>query len=171
SAVPAAPSTTQTGPTPEVLAAIARKKSVLDHVIGEVSRLQNRGGSVDRKGLDNHLPSLREVERIATTAPTMTMGASCMAPMVTPTADEIMSYDQRTKLYLRMFALAFRCDLTRYGSFAQSNGYDSRTYTHLSGNIGDHHGITHNGMYGPMAPTIEMKFVTYFMSVLAYFLE
>ena len=30
---------------------------------------------------------------------------------------------------LRMFALAFRCDLTRYASMAQSNGYDSRVYT------------------------------------------
>ena len=49
---------------------------------------------------------------------------------------------------------------------AQSNGYDSRVYTDLSGNIGDHHGITHNGNYGPMPPTIEMKFVTYFMSEL-----
>ena len=40
-----------------------------------------------------------------------------------------------------------------------------------SGMIGDHHGITHNGQYGPMAPTIEMKFVTYFMSTLAYLLN
>lgn len=170
SAVPAAPSTTQTGPTPEVLAAIARKKSVLDHVIGEVGGLKNKVGAVDRARLDSHLTSLREVERVATMAPPATMGAACMAPAAAPTAEEIMSYDLRTKVYLRMFALAFRCDLTRYASFAQSNGYDSREYTDLTGKMGDHHGITHNGNYGPMPPTIEMKFVTYFMGVLAYLL-
>jgi hypothetical protein len=172
SAVQPAPSTTQTGPTPEVLAAIARKKSILDHVQGEISSLQTRVGSIDKARLDSHLTSVREIERIASTAPSpMTMGAGCMMPAATPTAEEIMSYDMRTKVYLRTFALAFRCDLTRYASFAQSNGYDSRTYTDLSGNVGDHHGITHNGMYGPMAPTIEMKFVTYFMGTLAYLLN
>jgi hypothetical protein len=87
-----------------------------------------------------------------------------------PTADQIMSYSDRTKIYSDMFALAFRCDLTRYASMAQSNGYDSRVYTDLTGNIGDHHGITHNGNYGPMPPTVEMKFVTYFMGQLAYLL-
>jgi hypothetical protein len=172
SAVQPAQSTTQTGPTPEVLAAIARKKSVLDHVIGEIGSLQTRVGSIDKARLDSHLTAVREVERVATTAPSpMTMGASCMMPTAMPTAEEIMGYDTRAKVYLRTIALAFRCDLTRYASFAQSNGYDSRTYTDLSGMIGDHHGITHNGMYGPMAPTIEMKFVTYFMSTLAYLLN
>src|SRR4029078_13551456 len=130
-----------------VLAAIARKKSVLDHVMGEVSGLQKHVGSVDRARLDKHLTSLREVERVATMAPTVSpTGATCMAPAAGPTADELMplSYDARTKLYMRMFALAFRCDLTRYGSFAQSNGYDSREYTDLTGKMGDHHGITHN---------------------------
>jgi hypothetical protein len=171
SAIPPAPSTTQTGPTPEVLAAIARKKSVLDHVMGEISGLQTHVGKVDKARLDNHLTSLREVERIATTMPTTAPNnLTCMAPPV-PTADEIMSYRERTKIYLRLFAMAFRCDLTRYASYAQSNGYDSRTYTDISGNIGDHHGITHNGNYGPMPPTIEMKFVVYFMEQLAFLLN
>ena len=171
SAVPQASSTATSGPTPEVLAAIARKKSVLDHVMGEISSLETRVGTVDKARLDSHLSSLREVERIATMTPTVSPNnLSCMAP-VAPTADEIMSYDLRTKIYLRMFALAFRCDLTRYASMAQSNGYDSRVYTDLTGNIGDHHGITHNGTYGPMPPTVEMKFVTYFMGILAYLLN
>ena len=77
----------------------------------------------------------------------------------------------RSKVYLRLFALAFRCDLTRYASFALSNGYDSRTYTEISGNVGDHHGITHNGMYGPMPPTIERKFVQYFTGLLSFLLD
>jgi hypothetical protein len=171
SAIPAASTTMSTGPTPEAMAAVARKKSVLDHVMGEIGTLQTRVGSVDKTRLDAHLTGLREVERIATTMPaTAPNNLSCMMPMP-PTADEIMSYSDRTKIYSRMFALAFRCDLTRYASMAQSNGYDSRVYTDLSGNIGDHHGITHNGNYGPMPPTIEMKFVTYFMSELAYLLN
>jgi hypothetical protein len=171
SAVPQTSTTMQSGPTPEVLAAVARKKSVLDHVMGEISSLQTRVGTVDKARLDSHLTGLREVERVATMMPTTSPNnLSCMAPPP-PTADEIMSYDLRTKVYLRLFALAFRCDLTRYASMAQSNGYDSREYTDLTGKMGDHHGITHNGNYGPMPPTIEMKFVTYFMGVLAYLLN
>jgi hypothetical protein len=171
SAVPQTSTTAQTGPTPEVQAAIARKKSVLDHVMGEIQTLQTRVGTVDKTRLDSHLTSLREVERVATTMPTTAPNnLSCMAPMP-PTADQIMSYSDRTKIYSDMFALAFRCDLTRYASMAQSNGYDSRVYTDLTGNIGDHHGITHNGNYGPMPPTVEMKFVTYFMGQLAYLLN
>jgi hypothetical protein len=171
SAVPAASTTMQSGPTPEALAAVARKKSVLDHVMGEIGTLQTRVGSVDKARLDSHLTSLREVERIATMTPAVVpSNLSCLAPAM-PTADEVMSYDLRTKIYSRMFALAFRCDLTRYASMAQSNGYDSRVYTDLTGNIGDHHGITHNGNYGPMPPTVEMKFVTYFMGQLAYLLN
>ena len=126
------------------------------------------GWSVDRARLDSHLTALREVERIATAAPSTTMSAACAAPP-TPTADEVMSYDLRSKIYLRVFALAFRCDLTRYASFALSNGYDSREYPEIS--TGDHHGITHNGKYGPNPPNIEMKFVTYFAGLLAYLLK
>jgi hypothetical protein len=171
SAIPPASSTAQTGPTPEALAAVARKKSVLDHVMGEISSLQNRVGTVDKTRLDQHLSGLREVERVATQMPTTApSNLTCMAPMP-PTADQIMSYSDRTKVYSDMFALAFRCDLTRYASMAQSNGYDSRVYTDLTGMIGDHHGITHNGNYGPMPPTVEMKFVTYFMGQLAYLLN
>jgi hypothetical protein len=172
SAVPQTSTTSTSGPTPDVQAAIARKKSVLDHVMGEIGSLENRVGSVDKMRLDAHLTGLREVERVATMMPTVSPNNLTCMPPTAPTADEIMSYDLRTKIYLRMFALAFRCDLTRYASMAQSNGYDSRVYTDLTGSMmGDHHGITHNGNYGPMPPTIEMKFVTYFMGVLAYLLN
>jgi hypothetical protein len=172
SAVPPAATTMQSGPTPQVQAAVARKKSVLDHVMSEISSLETRVGSVDKMRLDAHLSSLREVERIATMTPTVSANNLTCMPPAAPTADEIMSYDLRTKIYLDLFALAFRCDLTRYASMAQSNGYDSRVYTDLTGSmLGDHHGITHNGTYGPMPPTIEMKFVTYFMGVLAYLLN
>src|SRR5262249_19321047 len=40
SAVQPAPSTTQTGPTPERLAAVARKKRILDPAMGDISSLQ-----------------------------------------------------------------------------------------------------------------------------------
>ena len=172
SAIPAAASTTQTGPTPEVLAAIARKKSVLDHVMGEIGSLQNRVGTVDKSRLDSHLTGLREVERIATMMPTaVPSNLSCVAP-TPPTADEIMDYNLRTKIYLRMRS-PWRSAATSRATPAsrRSNGYDSREYTDLTGKMGDHHGITHNGNYGPMPPTIEMKFVTYFMGQLAYLLN
>jgi hypothetical protein len=169
SAVPAAsPGTVQTGPSPQALAALARNKSVLDHVMGEATALSMRVGSVDRARLDEHLTGLREVERVLTSAPPPTL-AGC-SPAAAPTAAEVLSYDLRSKVFLRLIAMAFRCDLTRYVSFALSNGFDSRTYAELS-TLNNYHQITHTGRYGPDPPNVEMKFVTYFAGLCAYLLN
>jgi Protein of unknown function (DUF1552) len=170
SAVPmASPGTVQTGPTPEALAAVAHKKSILDYVMGEVGALSTRVGAVDRARLDEHLTALREVERVLTAAPLPTI-AGCSRP-VAPTSAEAMSYDLRSKVFLRLIAMAFRCDLTRYASFALSNGFDDRSYAELS-TLNNYHQITHTGgHYGPDPPNVELKFVAYFAGLLAYFLN
>jgi len=170
SAVPmASPGTVQTGPTPEALAAIARKKSILDHVMGDVSALSTKVGSVDRARLDEHLTGLREVERVLTSPPPPVL-AGC-SPPVAPTASDALSYDLRSKVFLRLIALAFRCDLTRYASFALSNGFDSRTYPELS-TLNNYHQITHTGgHYGPDPPNVELKFVAYFAGLCAFLLN
>lgn len=170
SAVPmASAGTVQTGPSPEAILAVAHKKSVLDHVMAEVNALSARVGSADRARLDEHLTGLREVERVLTSAPPP-VAAGCAA-IPAPTPDEALSYDLRTKAFLRLFAMAFRCDLTRYASFALSNGFDSRTYAELS-TLNNYHQITHTGgHYGPNPPNVELTFVAYFAGLLAYFLN
>ena len=172
SAVPPASTTMQSGPTPEALAAVARKKSVLDHVMGEISTLQTRVGSVDKARLDSHLTSLREVERIATMAPAVVpSNLSCLAPTM-PTADEVMSYDLRTKIYSRMFALAFQLRPSRATRAWRSPTATTAACTPISRATSAI--TTASRTTAPTArcrPRSEMKFVTYFMGQLAYLLN
>ena len=78
-----------------------------------------------------------------------------------------MDVTLRAKLFLRLIAMAFRCDLTRYVSFALSNGFCSRTYPDLS-TLNNYHQLTHTGgHYGPDPPNVLMKFITYFAGLYA----
>jgi len=166
-------------PSPEVMAAMAHKKSVLDHVMGDIGALNRRVGSVDKARLDEHLTSIQEVERILSAQPA-TVGAGCTSPepiMGDPTAimDGFRGVGSgpagtRAKIFLRLFATAFKCDLTRYASFALSNGFDDRYFPEFGGGMVAHHQITHNGMYGPN-PEIEPKIISFYASLLAYLLH
>jgi hypothetical protein len=180
SAIPAgAGAAGPTKPTPEVMAAMARKKSVLDHVMEDIGVLNRRVGSVDKARLDEHLTSIHEVERILAAAPA-TVGAGCAQPE--PILGDPTTYTDgfrgtgsaiagaRAKIFLRLFATAFKCDLTRYASFALSNGFNDRYFPELGGGTVFHHQITHNGKYGPN-PDIEPKIISFFASLLAYLLD
>ena len=156
-------------PSPDAKAALARKKSVLDAVMAQIDGLRTKVGSTDRMRLDEHLTGLRDAERILTSAPATAAPAGACT-LDTPAMTASLPVADRAKLFLKLFALAFRCDLTRYASFAMSNGYDGRTYPELS-NIDNHHQITHNGGKYGNGPDVEMKFVTYFAGIFAYFLE
>jgi hypothetical protein len=171
SAIPSASAgTATTGPTPQAMAAIARRKSVLDHVLGEATTLQTRVGSADKARLDQHLTSVREVERMLTSPQAAAAASGQCVPIMGPAAADALDVTLRAQIFLRLIALAFRCDLTRYASFAISNGYNSRVYPDLS-TLNNYHQITHTGQYGPNPPTVEMKFITYFGGLLAYLLN
>ena len=157
-------------PSADVLAAQARKKSVLDQVMSEFGPLSQRVGSVDRARLDEHLTGLREVERVLTAAPPTTVASAMCTTPVDATAAEAMDVTLRAKVFLRLIAMAFRCDLTRYASFALSNGFNSRTYPELS-TLNNYHQLTHTGHYGPDPPNVLMKFITYFAGLYAYLLN
>jgi len=134
--------------------------------MSEFAPLAQRVGSADRARLDEHLTGLREVERVLTAAPQAMSSATCAKP-ADPAAGETMDVTLRAKLFLRLIAVAFRCDLTRYVSFALSNGFCSRTYPDLS-TLNNYHQLTHTGgHYGPDPPNVLMKFITYYAGLYA----
>jgi len=170
-----------TGPSPNAIAAIAQKKSVLDYVLGELGTLRGRVGSADQARIDEHLSSIREVERILTSTPSATtVGCKAPAPITDPMSVSdggvakpvgMAVANARAQVFLRLFATAFKCDLTRYASFAMSNGFDDRRAPEFGGGMVGHHQLTHNGgMYGAGAD-IEMKFVTFYAALLAFLLN
>jgi hypothetical protein len=183
-------------PSPQVLAAIVRKKSVLDYVLGEIGKLHARVGSADKARLDEHVNSIREIERILTANPTVaTTGAECKAPdpigdptllvdpLATPMANEIKDgwpamrpvgigpAKARAEVFLRLFATAFRCDLTRYASFALSNGFDDRRAPELGGGMIGHHQITHGVAPPGGTAAVEAAYVAFYTGLLAFLLD
>jgi hypothetical protein len=88
---------------------------VLDFVKSDVSRLEAKLGSRDRSRLDQHLTSIREIERqldVANQPPS----ASCSNPGITAPSGS-PSDEVAMPLMAKLIAFAFQCDLTRYVMF------------------------------------------------------
>lgn len=93
----------------------ADRRSVLDTVAGDLTRLQGRVGTNDRVRVDEHLASIRELERqvasaaVVCTAPPMPGASTAGSPV-------------RARLLIDLLVMALKCDLTRYASYQLANG-------------------------------------------------
>jgi hypothetical protein len=138
-----------------------RRASVLDGVLAEMAALRSRLGAVDKRKLDIHLESLREVERRVKSEVTTT--ADCSRPVIdTSGVDAAQLYDpSRFPAILRAqidtLVTAFACGLTRVGVVQASNhtselvmsrfagsemhdpGYDMRS--HQASHYGNNHDL------------------------------
>ena len=130
---------------PDPLAAArrrARRKSILDGVLGEMKAMQPKVSGADRARLDSHFTALRELERrlSATAAP------SCVrppAPGPLVLADPAF-FEQIGRAQMDLLAMALACDLTRVASLQ----YSSATSAVIFGWLGcteDHHELSHRG--------------------------
>lgn len=149
----------------------ALRKSVLDAVMTDVSRLQNRVGVADRQRLDQHLTNLRSIEqRIQTT--TTPPPARCTVP-ARPVAigDSRNKEDvsKRNELMSDLLAMSFACDLTRIASVHFSGSFGSTLYWQADPAITTgHHDLTHNE--GGDQPLVH-KSTVFIMEQLNYFLQ
>ncbi len=91
--------------------AAAYRRSVLDYVRADLARLDRRVGRVDHQRLDEHLTSIRELERQST------INAAACTLATAPRDTEAMPGDEYARLMMRLLVMAMRCDLTRYASF------------------------------------------------------
>lgn len=102
---------------PAQLTKTRREKSLLDFVRGDATRLSQRLGGADRARLQQHLDSLRDLEK-EINGIDVAAAASCgTSPMPQP-ADAPLEkqphFDECMRLTAKLLAYAFRCDLTRY---------------------------------------------------------
>lgn len=98
----------------EAQAALLKRKSLMDFLIKDTSRLRDRLASAERQKLETHLSALRDIERRM-----LNVGAlGCVKPLE-PTAydvgdlGELSNMPEFTKLHLDLVISAFACDLTR----------------------------------------------------------
>jgi hypothetical protein len=153
------------GQTPDQIERRRRqRKSVLDHVLDDATRLQARLGSGDRRKLDEYLTAVRQVEsRIEGGTP------ACGAAK--RPADGLR-FDETAKAMAELMVLAFSCDLSRVISYMWGNGLSNRSYAFV-GAPGAHHEISHhqndpdNLRKLQIINTYEMQLVAYLVDGLS----
>ncbi len=94
----------------EIARALARKRSLIDFLKGDVSRLERRLVGPERAKLSAHLAALRDIEARLGAVISCTKPA---APNVPSSLDDIELSEQLVKLHLDIMVQAFACDLTR----------------------------------------------------------
>lgn len=101
-------------PSAEELRATARKKSLLDYLTRDATRLRNRLAGPERLKLDSHLAALRDIEKRLDGN-----GLVCAKP-AQPGAQsldqlgDLSRVPANTRLMLDLAAVAMACDLTRF---------------------------------------------------------
>ena len=132
---------------------LRRRAAVSDFLNGRFAALGRSLGAEDRRLLDSHLQSLREVERRTTGPAPATCDTSRALSSFTPAtlADPTNPTSDAPALTANMqdmVALAFACDLTRVASISMSweggGGSEGLVHTWL-GFRNAHHGMSHHG--------------------------
>jgi hypothetical protein len=115
------------------------KKSVLDSVMADTTRLQTRLGHSDRNKLDEYLGGIRELEKSLDPTATPPPTSSCALGAAPTSGGDLPT---RTKQLLDLTSLAFQCDLTRVATFMLMNGGEYQPFPWL-GVSGDLHNNSH----------------------------
>jgi hypothetical protein len=115
-------------------------RSILDSIVGEARQLQNRLGPQDRRGLDEYMGSVREIERrIEKTETRNATSVTLSAPVGVPEV-----FEDHAALLFDLLAVAYQADLTRVFTFMMAREASQRTYPAL--NIPEtHHDVSHHG--------------------------
>ena len=130
---------------PAALAALrARRKSILDTVGGQYTRISARLGAADRARLDQHLTAVREIETRLTT-PFVPPNASCTDPAAPPAATTANDdFPAIGALQMDLLVMALACDLTRVASLQWSRSVSQVRFTWLTPAIPEgHHDLSH----------------------------
>jgi hypothetical protein len=147
---------------PSVLARLRkRRKSILDGVGTQFTRLSGRLGSADRQRLDAHLTAVREVESRLTTD-LVVSNPSCHDPTVSPvsaTAND--AFPMAGALQMDLLTMALACDITRVASLQWSRSVSQTRFTWLNITAG-HHDLSHRPDTEPDAVSNLTKINTWY---------
>jgi hypothetical protein len=140
--------------------------SILDSLVGEVTRVSRELGTGDRGKLGEYLESIREVEQRIQNAEGQTEQDVELPERPT---DIPASFDAHTKLMFDLQALAFQADITRVFSMIMSRELSSRTFPTI-GVPEQHHAVSHHRNDAELIGK-KARIDVYQAQLLAYFLE
>ncbi len=155
----------QSMPSSQLTALVARRKSVIDYLMPELSAFSARRGADDRVKISAHLDSIRQVE----TSLSATAGAACSPVSPGPAQD----YPTQVTAFSDLVALALTCDVGRSVTLTWAadggSGPAAMPFLNIGANdgtgLGDVHAIAHQGVPGyPKKTVID----TWYMQQLAY---
>jgi len=150
---------------------VARRRTVLDTVMSDYQNLSARLGASDRQRLDNHLESIREVERRLDA--NAGVGESC----ATPTLGEVIDHNANDnyplvgRLQMDLLAMALACDLTRVASLQWSRSVSNVRFSWLPTPVPEgHHQLSHEGDSNGDAVDKLTRINTWYAEQFAYLL-
>jgi hypothetical protein len=146
----------------------AQRKSILDFVLSESGRLEQKLGAADRQTIDAHLTQVRELEkRIQPASTPVVTQASCNSiPAVQNAGDPLdkANFPATGKLHMDLLTLALKCDVTRIASLQWSWARSNLVHTWAAAARG-HHDMSH----ACNSPCAELSGVnTWYAQQLAY---
>lgn len=166
-----------------------RDKRVMDLALGDLNRLRQKLGQVEKDKLDNHIASLErvqtQVEKILNPEPAQqpgdpAAGDRCGAPTLSSDQNDFARGDNYpfgyfnaarmvdiTKLQLELTVLALECGITPVAMFSLFSHTTDFNYAPV-GAPGTHHGTSHSGgeLYARMKQW-DMEMLAYTLELLA----
>jgi hypothetical protein len=154
----------------------ADRKSILDFVGGELTTFGLRMGTEDRRKIDAHLQTVRDLER---QLDTMT-AAGCAPPAAGTIANAGAIFPDIIKSHIDLAVTAFACDLTRVVSLQMSDHGGTLVFDFLggaftqpsaSGDFGRIHNTHEIAHHATEEPDLKIGVEQFFMSQVAYLLK
>ena len=154
------------GTLEERKAELRKSGSILDWVLGDMTRLQRTLGPSDRTKVAQYLDSVREIERRIQRAE--------RESAVSPTALERpvgapQAWEDHVKLMFDLQVLALQADITRVISFQLAREVSTRTYPQIG--VPDPHHPTSHHQNDPEKLSKLTKINTYHVWLFAYLLD
>jgi hypothetical protein len=118
---------------------LADRKSVLDFVKDDITRLESRFTGADKARLDAHLTGIQRIQQ-QLTAGTQTCATPTMPARIDPEAME--NFPTIAKLQMDLMLLALTCGMTNVATFMFANS-DSWQYYPWIGINEEHHTMSH----------------------------
>ena len=132
----------------------AKGRSIIDFVVKDIARINPRLAAVEQQKLQQHLDSIRDMEKQFAEPTGMMMAATCMPAK--PNASQWTSgtelklkrynggepyFDVITNAFIDVLTQAFACDITRFATFYMADL--SYTGNPLGLNADNHGGVAH----------------------------
>jgi len=146
---------------------VARKKSVLDLVREDVAEIEPSLGHADRQRLDEHLSSVRDLERAISSLPP-DYGKHVKEP---EDIADLTDYPRIAKIQSDLLVHAFASGQTRVASYMLTKCQSLTRFPWLGLAGNRHHDYTHNNAGTPEQQRILRDICRWHVEEFAYFLE